>query len=74
MRIEELTAEALRMDAASRAKMVRALIASLEDLTEEEVEALWEEEVLRRRDTMLNGTAQSSPIDEVFERLHARRK
>lgn len=45
---EELKAEALRLSPDARAKLARALLESLENLSEAEIESLWIEEALRR--------------------------
>ena len=45
---EELKAEALRLAPEARAKLAHALLESLEDLSEAEIENLWIEEAIRR--------------------------
>ena len=45
---EELKAEALRLAPEARAKLAHALLESLEDLSEAEIEGLWIKEALRR--------------------------
>ncbi len=45
---EELKAEALRLSPDARAKLARALLESLENFSEAEIESLWIEEALRR--------------------------
>ena len=51
---EELKAEALRLAPEARAKLAHALLESLEDLSEAEIESLWIEDALRR-DKELDG-------------------
>jgi len=41
--------------------------------TAEEIERLWAKEAARRYRQLLDGTASSTPSDEVFARLKARR-
>ncbi len=48
MNAEELKAEALRLAPEDRAKLAHALLESLEDLSEAEIERLWVDEALRR--------------------------
>jgi len=48
MNAEELKAEALRLAPEDRAKLAHALLESLEDLSEAEIESLWVDEALRR--------------------------
>ncbi len=45
---EELKTEALRLAPKARAKLAHALLESLEDLSEAEIESLWVDEALRR--------------------------
>jgi Putative addiction module component len=48
MDIQEFEAEALRLDAKSRARLAGKLLNSLEELSEQEVARLWVEEAQRR--------------------------
>jgi putative addiction module component (TIGR02574 family) len=74
MSIDELTADALQLDAVSRANLAKALISSLDDLSEEEPERLWVDEVTRRREALESGAGKTSPLDEVFARLYSGRE
>jgi len=74
MSIEELKDEALRLSKESRAYLARELLASLDDMSESEIEELWLREAVRRDEELDNGTARSCPADEVFSRARARRK
>jgi hypothetical protein len=71
MRIEELKEEALRLSKESRAYIARELLASLDDMSESEIEELWLLEAVRRYEELDNGTARSYPADEVFARARA---
>ena len=53
MSIEEIEAEALKLDPKSRARLAEKLLESLEHLSEEENDRLWAEEA-RRRDADLD--------------------
>ncbi len=48
MSIDELEAEALKLDPPNRARLAEKLLASLEDLTAEENARIWAEEAARR--------------------------
>ncbi len=50
MSLEELKDEAMKLAPEARAKLAHALLASLEDLSEAEIELLWAAEALRRDD------------------------
>jgi hypothetical protein len=74
MNIEELKAEALRLGTAARADLARALLASLDTLSEAELERLWIDEAIHRDEELDRGTAQAYPADDVLARARARRK
>ena len=74
MSIEELKDEAHRLSPEGRAYLARELLASLDELSEAEIEELWLQEAMRRDQELDSGTAQSSTADEVFARARARRK
>lgn len=66
MSIDELEAEALKLDTSNRARLAEKLLASLEDLSEEENARLWAEEAVRR-DAVWDQTAEASRLaQEVF--------
>jgi hypothetical protein len=74
MSIEELKNEALRLNQESRAYLARELLASLDDMSESEIEQLWLLEAVRRDEELDKGIARSYPADEVFARARVRRK
>jgi len=59
MSIEEIEAEALKLDPKSRARLAEKLLESLEHLSEEENDRLWAEEA-RRRDADLDAKGSRS--------------
>ena len=66
MDIQELEAEALRLDAKSRARLAGKLLNSLEELSEKEVTQLWVEEA-QRRDAQMDADPNSElPVEDVF--------
>ncbi len=74
MSVDELKAEVLRLDPEARADLARELLASLDGLSEAEVEKLWIDEAIRREEELDSGAAHASPADEVLNRARARRK
>ena len=73
MSLEEIKAEALKLNPASRASLARDLLASLDSLSPAEVQRLWIEEAIRRDDEIDQGAAHLHPADEVLARARARR-
>jgi hypothetical protein len=74
MSVDELKAEALRLSPEMRAYLARELLASLDTLSDAEMEQLWLDEAIRRDDDLDSGAAKAYPADEVIERSRARRK
>jgi hypothetical protein len=73
MSIEELKAEALRLDPAARADLARVLLASLDAMSEAEIDRRWIDEAVARDDELDRGAARAYPADEVLTRARARR-
>jgi hypothetical protein len=73
MSIEELKAEALRLDPEARAYLARVLLASLDGMSDAEIERLWIVEAVARDDELNRGAARAYPADEVLARARARR-
>ena len=74
MSVDELKAEVLRLDPQARAYLARELLASLDTLSETEIEKLWLDEAVRRDEELDSGAARAYPADEVLGRARARRK
>ena len=74
MSIDELKDEALRLSPEVRAYLALELLASLDEMSEAEIEELWLQEAMRRNQELDSGTARSYAADEVFTRARARRK
>jgi len=74
MSVEELRAEALKLTPESRAHPARERLASLDNMTDAEVEQLWVDEAIRRDEELDNGVAQAFPAEEVLARARNRRK
>ncbi|MGD8817979.1 MAG: addiction module protein [Acidobacteriota bacterium] len=72
MSIDELETEALKLDPKSRARLAERLLASLDDLSEEENAQLWAEEAARRNASWDQAAGDGVPADEVFREASAR--
>ena len=69
-----LIEEALDLPLTERAELARQLLDSLENISEEENDALWAVEAERRFDDYKAGKIKSAPAEEVFARLRARNR
>lgn len=74
MIVEELKKEALRLSPEARAHLARELLASLDAMSETEIETLWIDEAIRREEELDSGAARAYPADEVLARARTRRK
>lgn len=63
--LAEVLGNALSLEVRDRAALAERLLASLEDLTEEEANRLWAEEAQRRLEEYRAGRAQAVQADEV---------
>jgi len=72
MTLDELKAEALRLNPGERAELASELLVSLDALSESEIEKLWLEEAVRRDAELDSGAARAIPADEVFAAARAR--
>ena len=59
---------ALSLDARDRAALAEGLLASLDELPEEEAERLWAEEAQRRLEAYREGRARAVRAEEVHEK------
>ncbi len=64
----EVLKDALSLDVHDRAALAERLLASLEELSEEEAELLWAEEAQRRLQEYRAGRAKAVPAKEVHEK------
>ena len=67
MSLEELKDEAMKLAPEARAKLAHALLASLENLSEAEIELLWAAEALRRDGEIEAGQVSLRSADEVLK-------
>ena len=63
---EKLKDDLLGLPRDSRASLAFALIASLEEEMDEDVDRLWEEEIRRRHQDIKDGKATLKPADQVL--------
>lgn len=64
--IEQLTKEALRLPAESRALLAEQLFQSLADASDTEIDKLWVAEAIRRRDEVRSGAVRAIPGEQVM--------
>lgn len=62
----------LQLEPTARAALAKTLLASLDDLPDEEYERLWAEEAEARYADFLAGRTSAVDGDDVFARAHAR--
>ena len=72
MTLKELETEALRLNPASRARLAKKLLNSLDALSEAEVERLWVEEAERRNDQIERGVVEARRAEDVIRDARAR--
>ena len=72
MRIEDVEAEALKLDPKARARLAGKLLESLEELPEEENTRLWAEEAQRRDADMEANPNAGCSADEFFRNMRAK--
>jgi putative addiction module component (TIGR02574 family) len=66
-----LLREALALPAEERAELATSLIDSLDNASDPDVEAAWQEEIARRLEDVRAGRARLIPWDEVRSRARA---
>jgi len=71
MSLKELEAEIKKLDLKDRALLAKWIVATLDELSEAEVEALWAEEAERRLEELEQGLVSEIPAEEVLRRARA---
>jgi putative addiction module component (TIGR02574 family) len=66
--LDEILRDALVLDVQDRAALAEELLASLDDVLDEEAEQVWATEAKRRLDDYHAGRAHSVPAKEVAEK------
>ncbi|MDZ7801214.1 MAG: addiction module protein [Trueperaceae bacterium] len=72
MGVDELEAEILKLDLRQRARLAQKLLASLEELSEEENALLWAEEAARRDAAWDQSGDSGTAARDVFRAVRAR--
>jgi putative addiction module component (TIGR02574 family) len=72
--LEDIAAEALDLPLTARAELASRLLDSLEEISEEESDALWAEEAERRYTAYRAGDIKAVPSEQVFARLRSRHR
>lgn len=71
MSLKELEAEIKKLDLKDRATLAKRIVESLDELSKEEIEALWAVEAERRLDELEQGLATEIPAAEALRRARA---
>lgn len=71
-KIHELEMQLLELEPGTRAALAKTLLASLDDLSEEDYDRLWAEEAESRYADFLAGRTTAVDGDDVFARARAR--
>ncbi len=69
--IMDILRTALDLDVRDRAALAERLLASLDDLSEEEAETLWTVEAARRLEEFRAGRAGAVPAEDVHEKAES---
>jgi len=73
MAATDVLTEILRLPAEPRAKLALELIRSLDDESDADAAAAWDEEIARRAAEVKAGTAETMTLDEYRDHVRARR-
>jgi putative addiction module component (TIGR02574 family) len=69
---EQVILEALRLPLKERAEVVNELMASLDNLSQQESDALWIEVAVNRYEELKSGKVKGVPIEEVLRDVRTR--
>jgi len=69
--LEEVIQDAMQLDLEERARLAGALLLSMDQPSESEIERLWLEEADRRLQAFREGKVKGIPAQKVFERAIA---
>jgi putative addiction module component (TIGR02574 family) len=67
--LDQITEEAMKLPADSKALLADKLVESLESEDPDEIQRLWSAEAIRRRDEVRSGQVQPIPGEEVLEEV-----
>lgn len=71
MSLKEIEAEIKKLDLKDRATLAKWLVESLDELSKEEIQALWIEEAELRLDELEQGVVTEIPAEEALRRARA---
>ena len=71
---ERVKREVLELPESERAELVRILIDSLDESSDPDMEALWDEELRRRVERIEEGKARLRPANQVLEEIRDKYK
>ena len=72
MSLDKIKEEAMKLAPEARAKLAHALLTSLEDLSEAEIERLWVDEAMRRDEEIAAGRVSMRQAEEVLKDARSR--
>ena len=64
--VDQLADEAMQLPASSRALLAEKIVESLDLAQTDDIQRLWADEAIRRRDEIRSGRVQPIPGDEVL--------
>ena len=67
--LDQITEEAMKLPADSKALLADKLVESLESEDLDEIQRLWSAEAIRRRDEIRSGQVRPIPGEEVLEEV-----
>lgn len=67
--LDQITEEAMKLPADSKALLADKLVESLESENLDEIQRLWSAEAIRRRDEVRSGQVKPIPGEEVMEEV-----
>jgi putative addiction module component (TIGR02574 family) len=67
--LDQITEEAMKLPADSKALLADKLVESLESEDLDEIQRLWSTEAMRRRDEIRSGQVQPIPGEQVLEEV-----
>ncbi len=69
-RVNEISAEAMKLSLRERVKLAQRLVSSLDEKDEGDVEKLWVAEAERRLEELRSGKVKGIPAAEAFKKAH----
>lgn len=72
MEVKKIESAALRLNLKSRARLAGLLLDSLDNLSQDERDALWLEEAVRRKRAVDAGLLKTVPLSRVIRKIRRR--